>query len=759
MKALRGVSTGLLALVLVAVLGCGLTACGGGLGSGTGGGTGTPGSGSGGTGGATVAPGLVASVQLTLGTASVATDGSAVAVRALIRDANGVPVPGVTVNFSSDAGALSATTATSDANGVAAVSLMPPTFVTSASVRADADGFSAAQTLTVVPGAVDPAHSVISADPSRILADGSSTSTITVLLADRYGNPQPDGRNVRLLNSAGLLVGGDTAQLASGRATFTLQSSVGAATAQLQVQDVPTLTTQVAFEAISGGDPASIRFAAAQNQISVTGVGQPDQTTITVTVLDAAGNPIDESAYGNPALNNLTAEFISRPSGGETLSGRQANGQIASTDASGRLSVRTQVGVAVLTLRSGTLSGLIEVRFSVLGFDGQTIAATAALPQVSIASGPPSTLVFSGPITNAITDLQNGDYRLVGKVDVTDRYGNTVPDGTIVNLSLMDSVILQDDTASTAAGSSQLGRSGPSQIRRRCATPPPPGGAEASGCTAPGADAASSDFSSTIVRNGIARGIQPGDLVLLANAADGDKKRTVNQVLSATGLETQAPYADALGGGQLWVGASLLGASIAGSDAQGNLTPGTTTTVDGIGEFRVTYPANSGTLLTGCYGYRPDGSYSDRDRRSAVPQSRQVLVAANAGQGATAVDVGDFCFKAVAGASLTPQQASLLVPAGTSATDALRLRDGGDTVPMPYVPVKCAVTAINRGTGSDFALMVSVNPNGDGDAATRVDGSVLVSVAVNGTATSPGDSATVTCYAADASSSFTVTPQ
>lgn len=54
---------------------------------------------------------------------SVSQSGGTVTVAALVLDASGNPLPGVNVNFSADAGQLSAPTALSDANGVARVQL------------------------------------------------------------------------------------------------------------------------------------------------------------------------------------------------------------------------------------------------------------------------------------------------------------------------------------------------------------------------------------------------------------------------------------------------------------------------------------------------------------------------------------------------------------------------------------------------------------------------------------------------------------
>ncbi|WP_268762364.1 beta strand repeat-containing protein [Fontimonas thermophila] len=703
----------------------------------------------------------VASLILDLGSSSVPAGGDDVTVRATVLDTAGAPVAGLTVGFTATRGTLSAASALTDSDGVAEVRLTPPTDIGSVTLAAVASGFRAEATLSVVPGPADAAQSIIAADPAAILADGNSTSQITVVLNDAFGNPLADGTPVQLTTTRGQLLN-TVSTLASGRATFTLRSTPGTGTATVRVVGVPGLSVPVAFESASAGDPASIRFSVVQTRISVAGVGQTDQTQITVTVLDSSGNPIDESRYGNSALNNLRAQLVSRPDGGESLTGTDASSTVVSNDASGIVDVRTRNGTAILTLRAGTLPGVVQVRFSVLEFTGTDfnvpadVAAVAALPQVSIAGGPPHTISFTQPITDAIEDLNNGNYRLKGKVDVTDRYGNSVPDGTVVNLSLIDSVIVHDITGATTANGSTLARSGNSLIRRRCTSEPTPGG-EASGCGARGALTGASDFTSPITRNDVPRFIQAGDIVAIRNAQSADKRRFVSSVGGATQLTVQTPYLNTLNNGEFWVGASAMGAQIAGLASNGDLTPGTGVTKDGIAEFRVTYPANPRTILSGCYGYPyPDRSYDDRDRRDSVPQSRQVIVVANSGPVATGINAGDYCFKAIAGSSLTPLPSEIALGLGGSAVVGLELRDGGDRIPLPYVGLSCFVSALGDDAldPGTFGVTVAVNTNSDGFQETDVDGRGSVTITSSGTGAK--GTATITCLGADTTATITV---
>lgn len=103
---------------------------------------------------------------------------------------------------------------------------------------------------TVNPGAVDPGNSQITADPTSIQNDGSSTSTITVTLRDANNNKlNSGGDNVTLSTTAGSL--GSVSDNNDGTYTATLTSSTNETTA--------TITGNVNSQTIS--DDASVIFA------------------------------------------------------------------------------------------------------------------------------------------------------------------------------------------------------------------------------------------------------------------------------------------------------------------------------------------------------------------------------------------------------------------------------------------------------------------------------------------------------------------
>lgn len=75
-------------------------------------------------------------------------------------------------------------------------------------------------------------------------------------------------------------------------------------------------------------------------------------------------------------------------------------------------------------------------------------------------------MTLSAPTLNAVVDLNTGGdagipltpgfYSRRAGLIVTDRYGNAVPDGTVLNLGVLDSVLSAGTTGSTTASSAVL---------------------------------------------------------------------------------------------------------------------------------------------------------------------------------------------------------------------------------------------------------------------------------------------------------------
>jgi hypothetical protein len=117
--------------------------------------------------------------------------------------------PGVSLNA---VGNTSPVTLTSDASGVVSVAVFSGTVPTSLQVRATlvANGAVAATSNVLVVASGRPVQRSLSIALKPISIEGwnvdGSTSTVTVSMADRQGNPVPDGTQVNLTSGYGLLI-------------------------------------------------------------------------------------------------------------------------------------------------------------------------------------------------------------------------------------------------------------------------------------------------------------------------------------------------------------------------------------------------------------------------------------------------------------------------------------------------------------------------------------------------------------------------
>ncbi len=711
----------------------------------------------------------IASLNLVAASPSISADGNSTSlIQATVTGTDGQPKSGVSVTFATTQGGLSSTSAPTEANGVASVMLTSAAKPGVATVTASTGGFTKEVQVAFVPGGADADKSSITASPSTLPPDGASTTEITVVLVDAVGNLVSNGTPVTLYSSKGTIISANPTTTSSGRALFTLQAPSVQGTTTLTVAEVGGLEGTITFGTSSTGDPANILLSVANPTIFVAGVGQKENTTVTIQIQEANGTPIDENLFSG---NTARVSFITSPGGGEYISGMNAAGQIVAALPGSSIDVVTTGGSASLNLQAGILPGPVEIRVEALGTDGAPLSppVVASLPQVNIASGPPHTIKLSHPMTNSVIDLNNvtslpanwervpGFYRRVGGASVTDRYGNDVPDGTIINLGLVDSVITMGTTGWTASGSGTL--------------------------TDPSGDFLG-DF---IIRNNAPRYIQNNDRILVLNAQSEDKSRfvTENTTRTATTIKTNASYSTAANSLHYVVGASLQGAYISGEDEEGNLTKGTAKVKSGTAKFWVTYPANAGTILNGCYRYFGAGpdSYFKGDVRFYPPESAQVyVVASTSNNGAATVDRGTFCFASIAGdgggesGTLTPTPSTLQARAPGSQYVTLILQDGGDGVLLPFWPIvsmvyydqlgtydacsdsshntraTCEAAAFQWQTGlkSDFNVSVDLSYNGGtigNEGLTDINGRFVAEVLVTGDNMVSGDKATITFLA------------
>jgi hypothetical protein len=207
-------------------------------------------------------------------------------------------------------------------------------------------------------GPVDSAFSSVKASPASLVADGSSTSTITVVLADTLGVPVA-GKNVTLANTAGpqaavITPAGAQTTDSGGKVIFTVKST----TPGTEVFSATDTTDSLVI-----AQTASVTFVSKPDAVQSTVVASPSgviadgvlTTTITVTLKDAAGFAVPGKSV---TLTNTAGpkQAVISPAGPQTT---DSNGQASFTVKS------TTAGTEVFTAKDNSDSVVIAQTASV----------------------------------------------------------------------------------------------------------------------------------------------------------------------------------------------------------------------------------------------------------------------------------------------------------------------------------------------------------------------------------------------------------
>jgi adhesin/invasin len=301
---------------------------GGGTSGGTGNGTATTPTGSNAV-KITVGTAASETVVLNASRSTVPQGGGTVTLIASVLDINGNRLRNAPINFSTTAGTLSATVATTDANGEARVDL---TTNREATVTARAGSKSATLNITVDT----PTTILVGATPSSVPI-GGGTVTVTALVLGAGGN-KLSNVSINFSTTAGNL-----------SPTFSTTDENGEARVELTTTTTATVTaragnvsgsTTVPVSGATTAPPASVLLSANPSSVPSSG----GTVTLTATVLDANSNRV-----GNVAVSfSTTAGTLSTTA--------------VLTDANGEARVTlTTSSPASITARAGTVSGTTNV--------------------------------------------------------------------------------------------------------------------------------------------------------------------------------------------------------------------------------------------------------------------------------------------------------------------------------------------------------------------------------------------------------------
>jgi len=351
--------------------------------------------------------------------------GSTLTVYAISRDASNNFVANVTATWSLSnvtggvvAGDLSPTSGTS--------TTLTGHKVGTAQIQAVASFTGTSGTLTIVPGAVSALVSTVSANPTSVIADGTTTSTITVTLMDANSNPV-SGKTVTLTAGSGssTISAASGSSSATGVVTFTVKDSTAQSviytgkdtTDSVTVTQTATVTftaDKLVFTTQPGGGTGGTAWGT-QPVVKVetsggTTVTTGANSTASITLAITSGTPTS----GGPGTLACTANPKNAIAGVDTFAGCKIN----------------LVGTGyTLTATSSGLGTATSSAFNI------TTGAVSA--SVSTVTASPTSVLADGATTSTIT------------VTLNDAGGNPVT-GKAVSLTAGSG----SSTISAASGSS-----------------------------------------------------------------------------------------------------------------------------------------------------------------------------------------------------------------------------------------------------------------------------------------------------------------
>ncbi len=331
---------------------------------------------------------------------------------------------GVTVTLAPSAGTISAGgTATTAANGLATFSgIQFTTTATGLTLTATATGLTAAGPSTSFNVTAGTANKLIFLQgPSNVVAGATMTPAVTVQVQDQFGNLTNDtGRTITLVPSSGSITSGNTANTASGVATFGAIKINTAANNLTLTATASGLTTAGPSTSFAVSPAAANKLALVQGPSNVA-AGASMTPAVTVQVEDQFSNNVP----GAGVSVALTAT-------GTTIDA----GNTATTVASG---LATFSGIQIDTAGTGysltaTSSGLIAAGPST------TFNVTAGIG-TKLGFGTQPSNVAAGASMSPVT------------VQVQDQFGNAASSsGVLVTVTPSAGTIASGNTASSSSG-------------------------------------------------------------------------------------------------------------------------------------------------------------------------------------------------------------------------------------------------------------------------------------------------------------------
>jgi adhesin/invasin len=221
-------------------------------------------------------------------------------VRLIDANNNNLTSSGGTVTLSSNRGIISTVKDNNDGTYTATITSTSAGGAT-ISGKIGTQAMNAAANVTFLPGPLVLANSTITAGPTGIIANGASTSTITVQLKDQYGNNElSSAGTVQLFSSNGLLSGVTDNHNGSYTAILTSTTIVGTATITGTLDGEAFTDSEIVHFIPGPADETKSTISVDPDTVTADGAAV---VTVTVRLIDAFNNNLISSG-GTVTLNS-----------------------------------------------------------------------------------------------------------------------------------------------------------------------------------------------------------------------------------------------------------------------------------------------------------------------------------------------------------------------------------------------------------------------------------------------------------------------
>jgi hypothetical protein len=306
-----------------------------------------------------------ASVTLVTGASTIAAsgaDGTEVTLTAIVKDANNNAIPGATVAFKADSGAISNTVRVTDASGSVTEKLNvkgDPTPRVITITASSGTVTSAAKTVTVVASTATTPKLLLTASSGSLASSGAAGTAVQIKALVL------DSNNV-IMPATKVTFASDSGSLSASQVTT---DANGVATVSLATGADPTTRTITVTGSVAGVPNSVVKVGVVGTRITANGsstVNLGATSDITVALFDSADAPLANQPVSFSALIN---PVVAKNGGGAT----------AFTDAAGKLTLSYTAGKTgsdVVTVRALGETASVPISISTASFSIKAVDAS-----------------------------------------------------------------------------------------------------------------------------------------------------------------------------------------------------------------------------------------------------------------------------------------------------------------------------------------------------------------------------------------------